>query len=252
MRMTEKHTRIGFIGMASVALAATALAIPGQAGAAPVPIDPVEKYELYLSDLAASGDTGAATTLNGFRVLPQENKEDFVGYLDNAEHAQAFGDLIAGDIDEENYVTEERKELFGGDVVLESEAVVEDTADTSTGVSTMGATGAQGTAGDKRAWYSVTDTIFGVKVTKVTVGINYKTSTTRTLKVYSGYASHYNYVPTSDFSHDPVDEWISSDPGNNAHAETIWKGVLLGSEFDARQRVWADQDGYKGGYLKKE
>ncbi|MER6109747.1 hypothetical protein [Streptomyces hirsutus] len=248
--MTENRARAGFIGLASAALAAAALTAPGQATAAPPPIDPVAKYELYLSGLAASGNAGASETLGEFRNLPQEKKETFVDYLDNPEMGQALGEFISDGIDEENFVTEQKRELYGGDVVLESEVNFEETDDASTGASTMGAVGVQGTAGDKRAWYTVYDKIFGVKVTKVTIGVNYTTSKTRTLKVYSAYAAHYNYVPFSEFSHSPVQKWISADPGNNAHGETVWTGEWAGSEWSARQRVWADQDGFKGGYLK--
>jgi hypothetical protein len=252
MRLTQNRTRASFIGLASAALAAAALAAPGQAGAAPVPIDPVAKYDMYLSNLAESGDTGASTTLSGFRALPEEKKETFVDYIDNPEMGQALGEFIADGIDEENFETKKKRELYGGDVVLEAEVHFEDVADASGGVSTMGATGAQGTAGDHRAWYSVYDKIFGVKVTKVTVGVNYNTSKTRTLKVYSAYASHYNYVPFSEFAHSPVQKWISADPGNNAHGETVWTGKWAGNEWSARERVWADQDGFKGGYLKDD
>ncbi|MFE6134409.1 hypothetical protein ACFQ6Q_40090 [Streptomyces sp. NPDC056437] len=59
-------------------------------------------------------------------------------------------------------------------------------------------------------------------------------------------------MPLSEFDHSPVQKWISANPGNNAHAETVWKGKLSGGfQWSCRHRVWADQDGFKGGYLKR-
>jgi hypothetical protein len=157
---------------------------------------------------------------------------------------RSSGSSSPGGDDEENYITETRKELYGGDVVLEAET------GTGAGTDDISTFGALGKAGDKSAWYSVSDTILGVKVTWVKIGVNYHTTSTRTDKVYGGWASHKNYVPFADFSHSPVQKWISANPGNNAHAETIWQGEWAGIDWDARERVWADQDGFKGGYLK--
>lgn len=253
MRITNKSTLTGVVGLTTTAMAALILAVPGSAGAAPVPISAIDKYEMYLSDKSKAGDTGAGTVLSGFRALSEDKKEKFVDYIDNPEVGKAFAEAMSGDNGgEEDFKTVQKKELYGGDVVIESEYGVEDLGD-SGGMSAMGATAAQGTAGDKKAWHSVSDTVFGVKVTKVTVGVNYRSSTTRTTKVYSGWAGHHNYVPFSEFEHSPVQKWISGDPGNNAHAETVWKGKLAGGGFtwSCRQRVWADQDGFKGGYLKR-
>ncbi|MEU9789377.1 hypothetical protein AB0E27_01940 [Streptomyces sparsogenes] len=258
MRTTKKSTLAGVVGLTTTAAATLILAIPGSAGATPVPIDPVERYELYLKDKEASGDTEAAEVLNKFQDFPEEKQEAFVEYINDPEVNKAFAEALSSDNgdpegtgDEENYPAEQRKELYGGDVVIESEYHSEPLGDTGSR-STIGA-GTQGIAADWRAWHSVADTVFGVKVTKVTVGVNYRTSTSRTTKVYSGWAGQSNFVPGVSFENDPVKKWISADPANNAHAETVWKGKLAGGVYtwSCRHRVWADQDGYKGGYLKR-
>ncbi|MFD7259953.1 hypothetical protein [Streptomyces sp. NPDC059874] len=256
MSITTKNKIATRAGLTASVATALLLAGVGAAGAAPVPIDPVERYELYLSEKVAAGVPEAAEVMNGFKALSDEKKEDFVGYINDPEVNKAFVEALSGaggpsdtPVNEENFVTETRKVLHGGDVVIESE---HSTGTAAPAAPAKAGFSALGWAGDHSEWHSVSDTVLGIRVTTVTIGVNYRTSAWRTLEVYSGWAGQSNFVPGVTFSNSPVQKWISVDPGNNAHAETVWKGKIAGTySWSARHRVWADQDGYQGGYLKR-
>ncbi|MFB6784556.1 hypothetical protein ACFCX0_46700 [Streptomyces sp. NPDC056352] len=252
----RKSVRAGVTGVVAATVAGLALvALPGHASATDAGIFGADvmtpgQYEDFLYTEEFNGDVEAGETLDQFQKLDAATKLEFVEYLSDPAVGEALGNFVNDVADEDNFVTETRKEIYGGDVVMEVETGVDDgvaAASTNSADSTFGTLG---TAGDHSAWYSVSDTIFGVKVTWVKIGVNYNTSSTRTRKVYSGWTQHKNYVPFASFSHSPVSTWISADPGNNAHAETVWTGKWAGVTWSARERVWADQDGFKGGYLK--
>ncbi|MFG2354164.1 hypothetical protein [Streptomyces sp. NPDC048521] len=213
-----------------------------------------EDYEAYLVEQVELGDSDAQETLSQYQELSDSQKEQFVTLLNDPQRGQELGDFISDtsdvdSIDEESYVTEMRKETEGGNVVLEAELTAEQTETAPTTDEEI--SDPSGTRYyDRWATYSVSDTIFGVKVTTVKIGVNYRTTSSRVVKVYNGWASHRNWVPFASFSNSPVKEWISADPANNATAETIWQGKWAGFEWDARERIWADQSGFKGGYLK--
>jgi hypothetical protein len=253
MRKTVKMTRKRLVSLAAVTAAALAMAaMPGTATAEDGATTP-ESYEQYLVTQVELGDADAQETLSQYQELSDSQKEQFVTYLNDPQRGQELGDFISDvtdvdSINEDDYDTELRKETEGGNVVLEAELGVEETETPPTTDEEISDPSAR--YYDRSAWYSVSDKIFGVKVTTVKLGINYRTTSSRVVKVYSGWASHRNYVPFADFSHSPVKEWISANPANNATAETIWQGEWAGIDWDARQRVWADQSGFKGGYLK--
>ncbi|WP_162602600.1 hypothetical protein [Streptomyces spongiicola] len=224
-------TRRGFVGILAAAMGAMTLAgLPGQAVAAEsqIPSTP----EAYVAWLEAKSEPGAAETIAQFKELPAEKQKKFIGYLNAPDHFEAFMDAVESP-------AAKRSVLADGDIVIDREEE-------------GGVVSARGTAGDKSVWHSVSDTIFGVKVTTVKLGVNYRTTATRTTKVYGGWASHTNWVPALKFEHSPIRNWISADPGNNAHSETVWKGEFaVYGVWSCRHRVWADQDGFKGGYLKR-
>ncbi|ELS53704.1 hypothetical protein [Streptomyces viridochromogenes] len=253
MRKTAKMTRKRLLGMAAVTVAAvTMTAIPATASATDAGTTP-EAYEAYLVEQVELGDTEAQETLDQYQGLSEGEQEQFVTLLNDPQRGQEIGDFISDvadidTIDEETYQTELRRESEDGNVVLEATLGVEETETPPSTDEELSDPSAR--YYDRRSWYSVSDTIFGVKVTTVKIGVNYRTTKTRVVKVYNGWASHRNYVPFADFSNSPVKEWISADPANNATAETIWQGEWAGIDWDARQRIWADQSGFKGGYLK--
>ncbi|MGW0551504.1 hypothetical protein [Streptomyces altiplanensis] len=251
MSKTAKIKRTGIIGLTTAAAAAmTIVAFPVTASA--TGITTPAAYEEYLNNQVEFGVDGASETLDQFQALPSGDQESFMNLLNDPQRGQELGDFIsdtAGDvIDEENYATELTKEHEGGDVVLTAEVSVKDNIaapDPDDDLSDPSVT-----YRDRTVTYSVYDRIFGIKVTRVSVGVNYRHTSSKVTKVYSGFASNRNFVPFSKFSHGVVSKWISANPANNAHAETVWQGEWAGFDWDARQRVWADQAGFKGGYLK--
>ncbi len=253
MRDTVKMTRKRLVGLAAVTAAAlTMAAMPATASAEESGTTP-EAYEAYLVEQVELGDTDAQETLDQYSELSDSDQEKFVTLLNDPQRGAEIGDFISDvsdieTIDEEAYETELRKETEGGDVVLEATLNVEETETAPTTDEELSDPSAR--YYDRSAWYSVSDTIMRVKVTTVKIGVNYRTTATRVVKVYNGWASHRNFVPFAEFSNGPVKEWISADPANNAHAETIWQGKWNGFSWDARERIWADQSGFKGGYLK--
>ncbi|MEU2765108.1 hypothetical protein ABZ712_32175 [Streptomyces sp. NPDC006906] len=217
--------------------AMTLAGMPGQAVAAEgnIPSTP----ESYVAWLEAKKEPGAAETIDQFKALPEVKQEKFLDYLNKPDHFEAFMGAV------NSPEVAKKTVLAGGDIVIEKEEQNSSTNPSS-------GFGAMASAGDKSAWHSVSDKIFGVKVTTVKLGVNYRTTATRTTKVYGGWASHTNWVPALSFSHGVIKNWISADPGNNAHSETVWQGEFaLYGNWACRHRVWADQDGFKGGYLKR-
>jgi hypothetical protein len=253
MRTTMKMTRKRIAGMAAVTVAAiTMAALPATASADDAATTP-ESYEQFLVTQIELGDTDAQETLDEYQELSDGEKEQFVTYLDDPQRGQELGDFLSDvtdvdSINEEAYETELTKTSENGDVVLEATSGIEEVETAPTTDEELSDPSAR--YYDRSAWYSVTDKILGVKVTTVKIGVNYRTTSSRVTKVYSGWASHKNRVPYLEYSHGVVSKWISADPANNAHAETIWQGSWKGIAWDGRQRIWADQSGFKGGYLK--
>lgn len=253
MRKIGKMTRKRLVGMAALTAAAiTMAALPTTASADDGATTPAS-YEQFLVTQIELGDTEAQETLDEYQELSDSEKEQFVTYLDDPQRGQELGDFLSDvtdvdSINEEAYETELTKTSENGDVVLEATSGVEEVETAPTTDEELSDPSAR--YYDRSAWYSVTDKIMGVKVTTVKIGVNYRTTKTRVTKVYSGWASHRNRVPFLEYSHGIVNKWISADPANNAHAETIWQGEWKGIAWDGRQRIWADQSGFKGGYLK--
>jgi hypothetical protein len=254
MRKTAKMTRRRLVGMAAVTAAAiTMAAMPATASAEEAVGSTPASYEAYLVEQVELGDTDAQQTLDEFQALSEGEQEQFITYLNDPERGQELGDFLSDvtdvdSINEESYETELTKTSENGDVVLEATTGIDQVESVPSTDEEL----ADPTARyyDWNAWYQVSDKILGVTVTTVKIGVNYRTTKSRVVKVYSGYASHRNRVPFVEFRHGIVSKWISADPANNATAETIWQGEWKGIAWDGRQRVWADQSGFKGGYLK--
>ncbi|MFK0238723.1 hypothetical protein [Streptomyces vinaceus] len=231
-------TRRALVGAMAATMGALTLAgLPAQASAAEAALPSTP--QAYVAWLEAKQDAGASETAEQFKALPQDKQEKFLGYLNKPDHIKAFMDVA-------NDPTAKQKVLAGGDIVISRETSNSSGAANAPGLSPAG------TTGDMSAWHSVSDTLFGVKVTTVKLGVNYRVSGSRVTEVHNGWASHTNWVPATEFKNEPIKNWISADPGNNAHSETIWtaKFATYGT-WSCRHRMWADQDGVKDGYLKR-
>ncbi|MFE3496273.1 hypothetical protein ACFXOS_24895 [Streptomyces sp. NPDC059175] len=217
----------------------TLAGLPSQAAAAEAQLPSTPAA--YVAWLEAQPEPGAVETAAQFKALPKEKQERFLGYLNKPDHVEAFMDVAQNP-------TKGQSVLAGGDIVISKEEANSSAGSSSNSPSML----AKAASRDMSAWHSVSDTIFGVKVTTVKLGVNYRVSGKRVTAVLNGWASHTNWVPALSFDNQPIKNWISADPGNNAHSETIWTGKFaLYGTWSCRQRVWADQDGFKGGYLKR-
>ncbi|MGJ5803040.1 hypothetical protein ACSCB1_28505 [Streptomyces europaeiscabiei] len=231
----------------TAALGATVLmGMPATATAAestPTASSTPEAYVAWLKSKEVAGDAGAADFSKQFQALSAENQEKFLGYINDKTYFDAL--VSAVDVTEAETETSaralntedaSRTELANGDVVVESSSEV--------GNPKLRAT-------SRSATHSVTVKYLGLEATRVTVKTSYETSGTNTTKVLPGSAWHTNYIAGTDLSRTPVDEWISAEPADNAHSETVWTFEWwTGIEDTGRHRVWADYSGYKGGYLK--
>ncbi|MFE3993552.1 hypothetical protein ACFXPW_17980 [Streptomyces goshikiensis] len=240
--------RRGVTTAAGVALAGVALAmLPGSAQADDSWGSTVRiaKYTAYLASQSAQGDAQAEETAEGFAALSKADKARFLDLIeDHAVMRKVFDPAEAPSA----LVGSSQQVLAGGDVVVQHESLSGvDEASPHTSVA-LRASGYR----DMWASYSITDRVMGVKVSRVTVRTNYQVKGKDTTKVYPGSATHSLSVPGCSFSHSPVKEWISSAPADNAQSETIWSASCWGSEWDKRERVWADYRGFVGGYLKDE
>ncbi|MFD5570415.1 hypothetical protein [Streptomyces cadmiisoli] len=203
----------------------------------------IVEYSRYLSLKSHLGDIQAEETAQGFAALSSTQQVRFLDLLEDRSLMQRFF--------EENEAPPSvtgttRVEMADGDVVVEHESLH--------GVDETSLSEEDKAAGKKDMWarYKVTDKIFGIEVAQVLVKTNYQVKGKDTLKVYPGSASHFLFMPACDFTHSPVKEWVTSPPGDNALTETVWSADCWGSEWDRRERVWADYRGFLGGYLKTD
>jgi hypothetical protein len=247
--VTTSTTRRTFSQLATGAIAA-ALLVPltaAAASAAPAPAADgrpaasasPQAYTAWLKSKAASGDTGASQAEKQFTALSAKKQEKFLDYINDPSHAKAFTKALNG-------TGSFRAERANGDVVIERESN-SSTASLQAGGRMPGAL----YTGRMWATHSVTVKYLGVKATKVTIKTEYHVTGKDTDKVYPGSAWHQNLIPGTDLSNGVVDEWISAEPADNAHSQTVWKFEWwTGIEDTGRHRVWADYSGFKGGYLK--
>ena len=260
MRSTIRNSSIAAL---SAALATMALMVmPGTATAAgvepPGPTTTAENYVAYLEGRAAAGDAEAADIATQFKALSFLDQFRFLTLISDSKTTQAYTDAVSETGDE---ASDTPPTSGTSTTVLGAGHEVETVIETGeTGETEEAAPQAQKTAKaaaaasykDMWASYTVYDTIFKIRVTKVTVRTNYQVRGTDTTKVYPGSAGHYNYVPAATFSNTAVDEWISSPPADNAQSETVWTATWKGGlgSWTARERVWGDYRGFVGGYLK--
>lgn len=230
--------------LTAAALGATVLTgLPGAAmadtrsaavDARPAASSTPKAYVGWLNAKAGSGDAGAAKLAEKFQALSTEKQEKYLGYINNPSYFDAFINAVDG-------AAESRTEMANGDVVVER----------SRDQSPTNQPGETAALGTMWATHSVKVKYLGLEATKVVIKTSYAVRGTDTTKVYPGSAWFTNYIAGTDLSHGVVDEWISPEPADNAHSETVWKFEWwTGIEDTGRHRVWADYSGYKGGYLK--
>jgi hypothetical protein len=235
-------------GLLTVAVSATVLAglsgtatadgRPAVASVSPAATATPEAYVDWLEAKADAGDVDAAEFSKKFQALPAEKQEKYLKYINDRSYFDAFANAVKGD-------GPARTVMANGDVVISSGG---DSSVSSGGDPSPAA--AQATK-DMWATHWVKVKYVGLEATKVTVKTSYRVRGKNTIKVLPGSAWHKNYIAGTELSHTPVDEWISAEPADNAHSETVWTFEWwTGIEDTGIHRVWADYSGYKGGYLK--
>lgn len=227
----RKNIGRGSLAAAGIAVGAIALAtLPGNAVASESSVPAASSSpSAYIAWLEAKSEPTASETAKQFKALSANKQEKFLDLINDVETTKAFLDNVGE--------TQDTRTVRAGGaqvIVTESES-----------------SNPRARTGDMWAQYSVYDTIFGVRVTKVAVRTNYHVTGKDTDKVYAGSASHYNYVPVASFSQGVVEEWISAAPGDNAHSEVTWSAEWTGGlgSWSKRERVWGDYRGFVGGYL---
>ncbi|GLV77874.1 hypothetical protein ACH4VS_30425 [Streptomyces hygroscopicus] len=214
MRSATRRGVVASLGL--TLLGVTLAAAPGTAAAESIPAPEASSpaaYVAYLTEKAAAGDTRAQEVANQFKELPAEKQNRFLELINDPAPTQA----LVEEADKAPEETTARSTLADGDVVIER----------------VGETGEQPeTASYRDMWasYTVYDTIFGIKVTKVSVRTNYQVKGKDTTKVYPGSATHYNYIPAASFSNSPVKEWISSPPGRQRPVRNHLEGHVDGRD----------------------
>ncbi|MFE7392119.1 hypothetical protein [Streptomyces sp. NPDC057582] len=257
----RKSVRAGITGVVAATVAGLALvALPGQASAAggvqpPGPTTTTENYIAYLEGRALAGDAEAADIATQFKALNFMDQFRFLTVISDSNTTQAYTQAVSelGDEAADMPPTEgSSTKVLGAGHAVETVTETGEAAPLAPQAQKNTVMAAAASYRDMWASYTVYDTVFGIRVTKVSVRTNYQVNGTDTTKVYPGSASHYNYVPAASFSNTPVSEWISSPPADNAQSETVWTATWKGGlgSWSARERVWGDYRGFVGGYLK--
>ncbi|MFG3079575.1 hypothetical protein [Streptomyces parvulus] len=213
----------------------------------------------YISYLASSSEEGAAQTLSDFKGLPAAEQEKYLDYLNNPEVFRALmedapeptQDTTAGP--QSAPAEDTTTSLFGGDVVVESEHESTFTPDTKPepGSSAEAARKRKLSRGTWESTYSHTQKIFGVTVTKLSVWVNYYTNGSKITKVNFADGGRRNYNASVSISKGVPKHWKD---GRYANGSVVWEGNIVfkgfGVSIDKREKVWANEYGYRGGYLK--
>ncbi|MCD9145718.1 hypothetical protein [Streptomyces albireticuli] len=232
---------VGATVLAGLPSAATADSSPNAAGVRPAATASPNAYVDWLKAKADAGDGDAVEYSKQYQALPAEKQKKYLEYINDRSYFDVFANAVEGK-------GAARTVMAGGDVVVSRGGDSGPEAAQQGG----GESGPEA-AGSRDMWAShwVKVKYFGLEATRVTVKTSYRVKGKNTTKVHPGTAWHKNYIAGTELTRTPVDEWISAEPADNAHSETVWTFEWwTGIEDTGRHRVWADYSGFKGGYLK--
>ncbi|MEH6378697.1 hypothetical protein V7793_30810 [Streptomyces sp. KLMMK] len=228
--------------LAGLPSAAAADSSPSAAGVRPAATASPKAYVDWLKVKADAGDGDAAEYSKKYQALSAEKQKKYLEYINDRSYFNVFANAVEGK-------GAARTVMADGDVVVSRG----DDSGSEAGQGPGPGESGPEAAGSRDLWAShwVKVKYFGLEATRVTVKTSYRVRGKNTTKVYPGTAWHKNYIAGTDLTHTPVDEWISAEPADNAHSETVWTFEWwTGIEDTGRHRVWADYSGFKGGYLK--
>ncbi|MEU8591755.1 hypothetical protein AB0C59_32930 [Streptomyces sp. NPDC048664] len=228
-------------------LAAAALLSTGTAHASIISKDGA-RIAAYEANLADSKEPGAGDTLKQFQALSHDQEVKFLDYSEDQDNLKALLDEAA-DVPTPGTPMHSITSLGGGDVDITADSDATFTPDTASGLDAAAAGRLH------RGWwnttYTVSQKIFGVTVTKLSLWVEYYTNGSSITKVDHADCGKRNFNAAVSIGHGVPKAWLAS---GNANGEVVWEGSIIykgfGIEIDKRQHVTADAWGYKGGYLK--
>ncbi|MFI9202331.1 hypothetical protein [Streptomyces sp. NPDC053048] len=196
----------------------------------------------YITYLSASREEGAAQTLKEFKALPVAKQNKYLDYLNDPKVLKALmEDAPRADR------AESRTSMFDGDVVVESRQQATFAPDAPAGSAALGKL----SRGTWESWYQASQKILGVTVTKLKVWVNYYTDGNKITRVNFADGAKRNFNAAVSISMGVPKAWKD---GSYANGSVVWEGSIIykgfGIQIDKRQKVWANEYGYRGGYLK--
>jgi hypothetical protein len=213
-------------------------------------------YIRYLSSPKFANDESAARTLSEFKGLSAAGKEKYLDYLNEREVLEAFllatseaepGSDPAAAPTARTTTVEKSTSSFNGDVVVVAEQEATFTPDATAGAQARGKL-SRGTWETK---YSHSQKILGVTVTRLSVWVNYYTNGSKITRVNFAECGKRNFNAAVAISNSVPRHWKD---GSYANGSVVWEGSIIykgfGVSIDKRQKVWANEYGFRGGYLK--
>jgi hypothetical protein len=138
-------------------------------------------------------------------------------------------------------------------VVIEGEQEATFTPDTTEAAPGESAEATRGklSRGTWESKYTFNQKILGVTVTRLSVWVNYYTNGSKITKVNFADGGKRNFNAAVSISKSTPKHWKD---GSYANGSVVWEGSIIykgfGVNIDKRQKVWANEYGYRGGYLK--
>ncbi|WP_159769189.1 hypothetical protein [Streptomyces sp. HM190] len=253
-------------GLTQTANAASADTKPTRTPETATPVD----YIAYLAHQSANGAAGAGEALQAFRGLSSAAKETYLDHLNNPAALEALLQAVGEaepDPDPETAsapvsataavgetktvaTTTASKTLADGDIVIETTQEATFTPDPD---DIPGPTQPSGKLrrGTWESTYRVTQRIFGVPVTRLSVWVNYYTNGNKITRVNHADGGKRNFNAAVAITKSLPKAWKS---GSYANGSVGWEGSIVFKDFgitiDKRQKVYANEYGFRGGYLK--
>ncbi|MFD5011297.1 hypothetical protein [Streptomyces chartreusis] len=244
MTSRTKHGMIAALGTFAI-LAGTASQVHAAEAerTAAVYSDPAATPAAYANYLRSSHEEGAAEALKGFQALPQAEQNKFIDHLHDPALlksilTKASNQGVASPASLRN--ASSTTSLNNGEVTIEQER-------TTTGRSARAAVLPKG---NHTVTYNTYVKVFGVKIIKLSLWVNFHSNGRDITKVNSADAGKRNLSGvvslTKSLPKKSLSNWRFCEPGkpcrsgHNADASVIWEGsvVYQGSTFQVDKKQW--------------
>ncbi|MFE9254115.1 hypothetical protein [Streptomyces sp. NPDC006879] len=257
MKTSTTRRKFGQFALAATAAALLTPLTAGVASAGEASEAATSSPAAYTTYLQHASEAGADQTLKGFKGLDAADQQRYLNYLNDPEVfenllEEATNDSVplsarplsaAGTLSTTDAATSE-----GGDIVVEKQASATFTLDAPP----KGQLGTQNLSrGTWTTSYTVSQKIFGITVTKLVAKVNYYTTGSTVTRVNWADGAVRNLNAAVSISKGIPRAWLS---GGTAYGQVTWEGSIIykgfGIQLDKVHRVWANKDGYQGGYLR--